>query len=717
MTTPDVWPGRPAPLGATVRPETTGGAEGGSTNFAVWAPDATGVDVCLFDDDYGDDYGGNHGGTETRLPLREQTLGVWHGLVPGVGAGRRYGFRVDGPWDPARGLRFNPAKLLLDPYARAIDGEVAPDDETRAFCADDPSVRDDRDSAAHVPRSVVVGPDDFDWGDDEPSRRPRSTSSIAELHVKGFTALHPDVPVDLRGTYAGLAHPSVTGYLTDLGVTAVELLPVHHLVTEPEVAARGLSNYWGYNSIGFFAPHAAYSASGSRGQQVAEFQQLVKDLHAAGLDVILDVVYNHTAEGGVDGPSLCLRGYGDRAYYRHHRDGSYADVTGCGNTVDATQPPALRLILDSLRYWVTQMHVDGFRFDLASALARNGTDVDLRGPFLAAIGQDPVLREVTLIAEPWDVTSDGYRVGSFPPPWCEWNDRFRDGVRDFWRGEGSVRELALRLAGSSDLYAGDGRHPDAGVNFVTAHDGFTLRDLTTYDHKHNEANLEHNRDGADANRSWNCGAEGETRDAGVNALRLRQSANLMATLLLSAGVPMMVAGDERGRTQRGNNNPYCQDNEISWVDWSDPGEWSGLHRLTRQLLRLRAEHPVLRQRQFFAGRPVNDGGPKDLTWLHPDGREMAHGDWHDGSLGTVGCWLSGEAIRQRGPRGEVVRDESYLLWLHSGARDRRLRLPDHDGGFVEVLRTDRLGCPAAATHPGGATLTIPGRSVLLLRAG
>ncbi|MPZ97661.1 MAG: glycogen debranching protein GlgX, partial [Propionibacteriales bacterium] len=497
-------------------------------------------------------------------------------------------------------------------------------------------------------------------------------------------------------------------------VTAVELLPVHHFVTEQKVANNGLTNYWGYNSLGFFAPHAPYSSSGSRGEQVREFKQMVKDLHAAGLEVILDVVYNHTGEVGTEGPSLLFRGYGDLAYYRHHPDGTYADVTGCGNTVDATQPQALQLILDSLRYWVTEMHVDGFRFDLASALARDGESVDLHGPFLSAIGQDPVLRDVKLVAEPWDLTAEGYQVGSFPAPWCEWNDKFRDSVRDFWRGQGAISDLAWRLAGSSDLYADDGRHPFSSVNFVTAHDGFTLRDLTSYDRKHNEANREDDQDGTDDNRSWNHGVEGETDDPEVNALRRRQSANLMATLLLSTGVPMIVAGDERGRTQRGNNNAYCQDNEMSWVDWSDDDSWPELHNLTRRLLRLRAEHHVLRQRHFFVGRPAVEGGPKDLTWLHPDGGELAGADWHDPELRTLGFLLSGDAIRTRGPRGEVISDHSYVVWMHAGADDCEVRLPDLPGGFVEVLGTARDD-DSPVTYDAGGTVKLPGRSLLLLR--
>jgi glycogen debranching enzyme GlgX len=683
-----VWPGQHAPLGATVLDD--------ATNFAVWAPRASRVELCLFDDS----------GAENRLALTERSLGVWHGRVPGVGHGRRYGFRARGRWDPHAGARFNPAKLLLDPYARAVSGGYDPRELTYA----------ERDSAPYVPRSVVVA-DDFAWAGERRPAVPWSDTVLYELHVKGFTRRHPDVPEELRGTYAGLAHPAVVGYLTDLGVTAVELLPVHQFVSEPRVSARGLTNYWGYNSIGFFAPHNAYSASGDRGQQVAEFKQMVQALHAAGIEVILDVVYNHTAEGPPNGPTLSFRGYDDGAYYRQLQ-GTYSDVTGCGNTLDATTQQTLTLIMDSLRYWVEQMHVDGFRFDLAPALTRNAQRVDLRGPFLSAVGQDPLLRGVKLIAEPWDATPEGYSLGSFPPPWWEWNDRFRDTVRDFWRGGAdSVRDLGYRLSGSSDLYADDGRLPYSSVNFVTAHDGFTLRDLVSYEQRHNDANGEGGRDGSPDNRSWNCGVEGETADPQVRALRLRQAANLVSTLLLATGVPMLVAGDERGRTQRGNNNPYCQDNEISWLDWTHDPDWAPLHALTRRLVRLRREHPVLRQRRFFVGRPVVEGGRKDLTWMHPNGREMTEADWYDTGLRTLGLFLAGDAIRARGERGETLKDDSFLLWLHAGDRPGAVTLPGLSPAYTEVVRTDRLdGACAPARHDPGRRLEMSGHSVLLLRA-
>jgi glycogen debranching enzyme GlgX len=695
-----VWPGAHQSLGATWSEE--------STNFAVHAPEATAMWLCLFDE----------AGAETRHRLTEHTLGVWHGAVPGVRPGQLYGFRADGPWDPQRGRRFNPAKLLLDPYARAVTGQVAGHEELLAHDPAHPQRRSTVDSAPHVPRSVVVH-DEFDWDGDTQLRHRWRDTVIYELHVKGFTRLHPGVPEEQRGTYAGLGSPAVTGYLQDLGVTAVELLPVHQFFTEREVAARGLTNFWGYNSVGFLAPHNGYSASGDRGQQVTEFKEMVRSLHRAGIEVILDVVYNHTAEGGPLGPTYSFRGLDDHGFYkRWHPDrDSYWDVTGCGNTVDSENLGALRLIMDSLRYWVTEMHVDGFRFDLASALARSGHDVDMRSSFLATINQDPVLRHVKLIAEPWDASMDGYLVGSFPPPWVEWNDRYRDTMRDFWRAEaGGIREVATRLAGSSDLYADDGRSPYASVNFVTAHDGFTLRDLVSYNRKHNEANGEENCDGTDDNRSWNHGVEGETDDAEVVALRRRQAANLMATLCLSNGALMITAGDERGRTQGGNNNAYCQDNEVSWVDWSEDGAWSDIHAVTKAALRLRRDHPALCQRHHFEGSPTIDGGPKDLAWMHPEGREMEEKDWYDDDLHVVGMFVSGDPLRSPGPRGEQLRDRSFLLWLNAEDEDVEVRLPENDwvdAGEV-VLSTDPAR-PAGSRVSAGSVMTLGARSLLLLR--
>jgi isoamylase len=692
----------------------------------VFAPEATSVELCLFDEVDGVD-------VETRWRLTEKTLGIWHGALPDLAPGQRYGFRADGPWEPTRGRVFNPAKLLLDPYARAVSGTVVPDGPIygyrRPASADLDDVRaaqrgprSDVDSAPYVPRSVVVH-DDFDWGDDEQVRpRHRWTDTIVyEMHVKGFTALHEEVPEAIRGTYAGLTTNAAVHYLKDLGVTTVELLPVHQFVSEPDLAESGLTNYWGYNSVGFFAPHNAYSSSGDRGEQVREFKAMVKALHQAGLEVILDVVYNHTAEGSPLGPTLSFRGLDDVGYYKHvdwvDDSGTYFDVTGCGNTVDAAYPPALRLILDSLRYWVTEMHVDGFRFDLTPALTRTGHRVDLGGHFITTIGQDPVLRHVKLIAEPWDASMDGYQVGRFPPPWCEWNDKYRDTLRDFWRlRSGGIRDVASRLSGSSDLYADDGRSPYASVNFVTAHDGFTLRDLVSYDHKHNEANGEHNRDGTDNNRSWNCGFEGETADTAVNTLRRKQAANLLATLLLSAGVPMITAGDERGRTQRGNNNAYGQDNETSWLDWRPDDAWLDLYDVAKAALRLRREHPALRQRHFLEGRPTRRGGPKDLAWVHPEGREMTEADWYDEKLHTLGMFVSGQPLRAPGPHGEELHDSSFLMWFHAHSEPGKAKLPANEwvaAGEV-VLSTDS-GHPLGEVLSAGEVIDIEPRSLVVLR--
>jgi glycogen debranching enzyme GlgX len=705
-----VWPGRNHPLGSSWSPE--------ATNFAVYAPNATSVWVCVFDD----------AGTESQHLLTEHSLGIWHGALPGVAVGTRYGFRADGPWQPGGGFRFNSNKLLLDPYAHAVSGQVTHDPAIFGYVLGHPEQASTTDSAPYVPRSVVIDPH-FDWGDDPPMHRRWRDTVIYELHVKGMTELHDRVPEHLRGTYAGLATPAVTDYLRDLGVTAVELLPIHQFTSEPTLVERDLVNYWGYNSIGFFAPHNAYAASGDRGEQVREFKEMVRAFHLAGIEVILDVVYNHTAEAAALGPTLSFRGLDDRGFY--HRVGpestdlphgaawvdDYWDVTGCGNTVDASDPFALRLILDSLRYWVGEMHVDGFRFDLLSALTRMGHSVDMRSHLLTAIGQDPVLRHVKLIAEPWDASMDGYRVGEFPPPWIEWNDQFRDTMRDFWRGHtDGIRSVATRLAGSSDLYADDGRSPYASVNFVTAHDGFTVRDLVSYDEKHNEANGEDNRDGTDNNRSWNCGVEGETDDAAIVALRRRQAANLMATLCLSNGVPMLTAGDERGRTQGGNNNPFCQDNETSWIDWQPDDAWLGVYEITKQALKLRREHPALRQRHFFEGRPTMRGGPKDLAWMHPSGREMTGDDWADDGLETIGMFLTGAPLRSPGPRGEQQVDSSFMIWLSASASQVDVMLPENDwvqSGEV-VLSTDPslpLGKPVAA----GDLIRLDARCVVVLR--
>ncbi len=711
---PPVWPGAPTPLGARFRVGPDGVA---GTNFALWAGGAESVELCLFD----------AAGTETRLVLTELTHEIWHGFVPGVRPGQRYGFRVHGRWDPWTGARWNPAKLLLDPYARAVDGDFVLPPEVYGHVRDWPqqqvadTVRDDRDSAPHVPKGVVVQDDD-DWADDRRPKTPWSDSVIYELHVRGFTRLHPDIPEPLRGTYAGLAHPAAIDHLVRLGVTAVELLPVHQFAHEDHLLRRGLKNYWGYNSIGYFAPHAGYSASGTAGQQVGEFKRMVRALHEAGIEVILDVVYNHTAEASEMGPTLSLRGIDNRGYYRLQADARrYADYTGCGNTLHVVQPHVLRLITDSLRYWVTEMGVDGFRFDLAAALARSMHDVDMLSPFLAVIAQDPVLRRVKLIAEPWDVGNGGYQVGAFPPLWTEWNDRYRDAVRDFWRGAlPDMRDLGYRLSGSSDLYAWGGRRPYASINFITAHDGFTLRDLVSYERKHNEANGEGNRDGTDDNRAWNCGVEGETDDPEVNALRRRQLRNLLTTLLVSTGVPMLVAGDEMGRTQGGNNNAYCQDGEVSWLDWSlleQPGA-RGLLELAARLVKLRHRHPVLRRRAFFSGRAQGADGLRDLAWFTARGEEMTERDWY-APAATLGLYLSGRDIPGRDARGAPVTDDSFLILLHASDRPADCVLPGPPWAaayelVVDTSREDQAE-PPGVVHRGGEMVTLPARSVLVLK--
>ncbi|WP_425578360.1 glycogen debranching protein GlgX [Streptomyces albiaxialis] len=718
---PPVWPGSPQPLGARFH---TGPGGVAGTNFALWAGGAEAVEVCLFDDE----------GRETRRPLAELTHEIWHGFLPGVRPGQRYGYRVHGRWDPWTGARWNPAKLLLDPYARAVDGEFTLPPEVYGHVRDWPqqqtadTVRDERDSAPYVPKGIVldgpVGPDGRDdWDDDRRPKTPWTDSVIYELHVRGFTMRHPGIPERLRGTYAGLAHPAATDHLKRLGVTAVELLPVHQFAHEDHLLRRGLRNYWGYNSVGYFAPHAGYAASGTRGQQVGEFKGMVRALHAAGIEVLLDVVYNHTAEADERGPTLSLRGIDNRGYYRlaPNDPRRYADYTGCGNTLHVVQPHVLRLITDSLRYWVQEMGVDGFRFDLAAALARSMHDVDMLSPFLAVIAQDPVLRRVKLIAEPWDVGSGGYQVGAFPPLWTEWNDRYRDTVRDFWRGAApDVRDLGYRLSGSSDLYAWGGRRPYASVNFVTAHDGFTLRDLVSYERKHNAANGEGNRDGTDDNRSWNCGTEGETDDPSVRALRHRQLRNLLTTLLLSTGVPMLVAGDEMGRTQGGNNNAYCQDGEVSWVDWSllDDPEWAGLCALVSKLVRLRRAHPVLRRKAFFSGRPQGAEGLRDLAWFHARGEEMTEADWYAPGT-TLGMYLSGRDIPQRDAHGRPVRDDSFLLLLRAEDEAGVFTLPGPEwgAGYEVVVDTssDSVEDPGPV-YPASTPLPLPARAALLLKA-
>src|SRR6266571_1258949 len=578
----ETWPGRPYPLGAAY--------DGGGTNFSLFSEAADRVELCLFGED----------GAEERVVLEEIDASCWHAYLPSVTPGQRYGYRVHGPWAPEQGQRCNPAKLLIDPYAKAIEGEVRWSRACFPYNFGDENSRNDDDSAAYVPRSVVHNPY-FDWGNDRPPDIQLNESVIYEVHVKGFTARHPGIPDAQRGTYAGLAHPAAIEYLTGLGITAVELLPVHQFVHDAQLVERGLRNYWGYNSIGFLAPHNEYAAAGQRGEQVAEFKAMVRALHEAGIEVILDVVYNHTAEGDHRGPTLSFRGIDNAAYYRLNDDDKtyYLDYTGCGNSFNVRSPHALQLIMDSLRYWVTDMHVDGFRFDLAAALARELHDVDRLSTFFDLVQQDPVVSQVKLIAEPWDVGEGGYQVGNFPPLWSEWNGQYRDAIRDFWRGRSAaLPEFASRLSGSSDLYAISGRRPVASINFVTCHDGFTLTDLVSYNNKHNQANGEHDTDGSDDNRSWNCGIEGPTGDAAVTELRMRQRRNFLATLFCSQGVPMLMAGDEVGRTQGGNNNAYCQDNEVSWIDWTSEHMDRNTLGFVQQLIALHKEHPVFRRSKF-----------------------------------------------------------------------------------------------------------------------
>ena len=689
-----IWPGDAYPLGAHY--------DGAGTNFSLFSEAATRVELCLFDDE----------GREDRLTLTETDGSVRHGYIPWVGPGQRYGYRVHGPYDPAQGVRCNPGKLLLDPYAKAIEGDVRWNEALFGYRFGDPESRNDDDSAAYMPRSVVINPF-FDWGDDRSPRTPYHETVIYEAHVKGMTRLHPDIPERQRGTYAGLADPVMIEYLQDLGVTAIELMPVHQFVHDDVLIQRGLSNYWGYNTIGFFAPHNAYAASGQRGEQVQEFKLMVRTLHQAGIEVILDVVYNHTAEGNHLGPTLGFRGIDNASYYRLMDDDRryYMDTTGTGNSINVQQPHALQLIMDSLRYWITEMHVDGFRFDLASTLARELHAVDRLAAFFDLVQQDPVVSQVKLIAEPWDVGEGGYQVGNFPPLWTEWNGKYRDSMRDFWRGsEGMLAEFGNRFTGSSDLYADDGRRPLASINFITCHDGFTLHDLVSYDHKHNEANGEESRDGADDNRSWNHGAEGDTDDGDILAVRERQKRNLLTTLLLSQGVPMLAHGDERGRTQRGNNNVYCQDNELAWVDWTDTPESGALREFVRRLTELRRDHPVFRRRRFLTGHG-------DVTWFTCDGKEMNDGDWEVGYAKAIAIHLNGEAISEPDRRGERVRDDSFLLLVNASDEDLTYTLPDaHRGMWNCVLDTttsyvlDEENIIAAGERP-----VVEARSILVLR--
>ena len=672
----EIWPGNPYPLGATY--------DGAGTNFTLFSDVADGVELCLFDS----------AGTETRIELTERHALVWHTYLPRVGPGQRYGFRVHGPYEPELGIRCSPTKLLLDPYAKAIEGGVDRVNACFSYDFGDLDKRNTEDSAPHTMKSVVINPF-FDWQEDRPPRRPYHESIIYEAHVKGLTMTHPDVPEEIRGTYAALSHPAIVGHLVQLGVTAVELMPVHQFVQDAHLLDKGLTNYWGYNTIGFFAPHNGYSSSGQRGQQVLEFKAMVRELHRADIEVILDVVYNHTAEGNHLGPTLCFRGIDNQAYYRLGETDKehYYDTTGTGNTLLMRNPHVLQLIMDSLRYWVEEMHVDGFRFDLAASLARQFHEVDRLSAFFDLVQQDPVVSQVKLIAEPWDVGPGGYQVGNFPPHWTEWNGKYRDTMRDFWRGEPStLGEFAARLSGSSDLYESDGRAPYASVNFITAHDGFTLADLVSYNEKHNDANGEGGADGENHNRSWNCGVEGETADPKIQELRSRQQRNVITTLLLSQGVPMLLHGDELGRRQGGNNNAYCQDSELSWVDWASTDEQ--LLEFTRRVLVLRAQHPVFRRRRFFTGTSADDQLP-DIAWLRPDAKPMVGKDWTSASR-AMAVYLNGDAITEPGLRGEPIDDDSFLFLFNAGADPVGFVLPDGLFAKVWVPVLDTAEPPASA---------------------
>ncbi|MGW6739527.1 glycogen debranching protein GlgX [Streptomyces sp. NPDC055025] len=700
-----VWPGQTYPLGATY--------DGAGTNFAVYSEAAHRIELCLLHDD----------GSETAVELRETDAFVRHAYLPGIMPGQRYGFRVHGPYEPERGHRCNSAKLLLDPYARAISGSIEWGESVYGYHFGKPDSRNDMDSAPHTMTSVVVNPY-FDWGDDRLPRTDYHRTVLYEAHVKGLTMLHPELPDELRGTYAGLAHPAVIEHLTELGVTALELMPVHQFVNDHRLVDSGLGNYWGYNTIGFFAPHNAYASWGDRGEQVLEFKQAVRALHRAGIEVILDVVYNHTAEGNHLGPTLSFRGLDNAQYYRLAENPRYyTDTTGTGNSLLMRSPHVLQLIMDSLRYWVTEMHVDGFRFDLAATLARQFHEVDRLSSFFDLVQQDPVVSQVKLIAEPWDVGEGGYQVGNFPPLWTEWNGKYRDTVRDLWRGEPrTLAEFASRLTGSSDLYQDDGRRPLASINFTTCHDGFTLRDLVSYNEKHNEDNGESNRDGESHNRSWNCGVEGESDDPGIVELRDRQMRNFIATLMLSQGVPMLSHGDEFARTQGGNNNAYCQDNEVSWVRWPEPGVETdtGMLEFTRAMVWLRRDHPVFRRRRFFHGRPVEGTHDdlSDISWFTPEGEEMKQQDWTAAHAQAMTVFLNGNAISEPGPRGERISDDSFLLMFNASADKLEFVVPLNHGRhwriMVDTARPEGVAPGQGEKVDGGDRITMIGRSMTVL---
>ena len=696
-----IWPGNNYPLGSSY--------DGAGTNFSIFSEIAEGVDLCLFDER----------GNETKIALPEVTSFCWHGYLPNIGPGQRYGFRVHGPWNPQEGQRCHPSKLLLDPYSRAVQGEVKWDQAVFTHSFDKPDgPLNEADSAPFIPKSVVINPY-FDWSDDRHPRTRWHETIIYEVHVKGFSKNLPEIPEELRGTYAALAHPKAIEYFTKLGVTTVELMPVHQFIQDAHVLQRGLRNYWGYNSIAYLAPHNAYSAGGQNGQQVQEFKQMVKALHEAGIEVILDVVYNHTAEGNHLGPTLSFKGIDNAAYYRLVGDDRrfYMDYTGTGNTLNMRHPHVLQLIMDSLRYWVLDMHVDGFRFDLASTLARELHDVDRLSAFFDIIQQDPVISQVKLIAEPWDIGEGGYQVGGFPPLWLEWNGKYRDCVRDYWRGQDrTLGEFAYRFTGSSDLYEATGRRPYASVNFITAHDGFTMHDLVSYNDKHNEANGEENRDGESHNRSWNCGVEGPTDDPEINKLRDRQKRNFLATLFLAQGIPMLLGGDEFGRSQKGNNNGYCQDNEISWFAWESADK--ELLEFTRRLIRLRKEHPVFHRRRWFQGRPIHGEKITDIGWFTPDGVQMAEEQWGEGFAKALGVFLNGEGIDSPDLRGERVVDDSFCVLFNAHYEPIQFVLPKKEWGesWTVVLDTNQaLAENHEPVYKAGTEVTVGSRSLQVLR--
>jgi glycogen operon protein len=701
-----VYPGSAFPLGATY--------DGQGVNFALFAENATGVDICLFNST--DDE------TESiKIRVKERSNHVWHAYVPGLRPGQLYGFRVYGPFEPHNGHRFNPHKLLIDPYAKAIAGAIQWHDALFAYEVGHPEQDlsfSHVDSAPYIPKSVVIDPT-FDWEGDKLPQIQYHESIIYETHVKGFTQLHPDIPEQIRGKYAAISHPVTIQYLKGLGITAVELMPVHHFVVDRHLKDRGLTNYWGYNTIGFFAPDVRYSSQGILGGQVSEFKQMVKELHKAGIEVILDVVYNHTGEGNHMGPTLSFRGVDNASYYRLTDDKRYyMDYTGTGNTLNANVPHVLRLIMDSLRYWILEMHVDGFRFDLAATLARELHEVDRLSAFFDIIHQDPVISQVKLIAEPWDIGEGGYQVGKFPPGWAEWNGKYRDCIRDYWRGADSMLgEFAARFTGSPDLYKEDYRRPTASINFVTAHDGFTLNDLVSYNEKHNMANGEDNNDGDSHNRSWNCGAEGPTTDVDINALRTKQKRNLLTSLFLSQGVPMLVAGDELSRTQGGNNNAYCQDNEISWLNWKDAD--AELLQFTQKLIQLRKAHPVFCRRRWFKGQPIKGVGLEDIAWFLPEGTEMTEENWNLDFAKSLGVFLNGRGLRAVGPMGEHIMDDSFYVIFNAHHDGLPYVLPPEKFGrqWIKVLDTAEglINEEGGATYEAGDAIQVEGRSVVVLK--